>query len=416
MEDDTRPLDVYHYDVQEWKRQQRQRGRPPWETAPFPIVREAAPEPEPTALKIVALVPAHNEGEHIAGTIASLLRQSRPPDEIIIISDNSTDRTVAIASEFPAPVRVIETKGNKHRKSGALNLAWNTRCQDADIVVCADGDTEMPPDSVRDWELEFLANEELGGSSSQPVMTGLGFLPRMQRYEFARSSTQTLARGWCRVISGTGCAFRNEALREAARLPGQAGPWTYESVVEDYHLTYRLRRLGWHCAMSPTVICYTGSMKTLKSLWAQRIKWEAGTCADLLRFGCNKLNYREWLQRGYLFLNLAFWVLWLTLNVGEAVSGSGWHLSWPWESLTLFLMVTEYVHVRRMRSAKWPRDWKDTLLAVSLVHMFAYNALAIAWGMTSWWKVLTGQMGDLWAGQYRAEGMQAENMKIGVGS
>lgn len=409
----TQPLALFHYDMEEWHRQQREHGRPPWDTAAFPVVPEA--EAEPPKLRIVALVPAHNEEEGIAGTITSLLRQTRPLNEIIIVSDNSTDRTVEIAGGFPAPVRVIETEGNKHRKSGALNLAWDNYCRDADIIVCADGDTELPPNSVADWEAEFQADECLGGSSSQPVMTGDGYLPRLQRYEFARSATATLTRGWCRVISGTGCAFRNTALHEAARLPNQSGPWTYESVVEDYHLTYRLREAGWKCAMSPTVICYTGSMKTLKSLWHQRIKWEAGTCGDLLRFGCNKLNYREWGQRGYLFLNLAFWTVWLALNITEVVN-DGWRFSWLWESMTGFLMVTEYVHVRRMRSVKWARDWKDNLLATSLIHMFVYNALAIAWGMTSWYKVLSGSMGDLWTAQYRAEGMQAETMKVGINS
>lgn len=251
-------------------------GRPPWDTPTRTDMHYLSEDDFPTVPvmpKIVALVPAHNEAEDIANTITSLVTQTRRPDQIVIISDNSTDDTVKIASTFP--VIVMETEGNTHRKSGALNLAWHAYCQDADLVVCADGDTILPPHAVADWEREFQADDDLAGSSSQPIMTGYGYLPRLQRYEFAKSATMTLSRGWCRVVSGTGCAFRNAALREAARRPGQHGPWTYESVVEDYHLTYRLRQAGWKCEMSPTVYCYTGSMKTLKSLWHQRIKWEA---------------------------------------------------------------------------------------------------------------------------------------------
>jgi poly-beta-1,6-N-acetyl-D-glucosamine synthase len=389
---------------------------PPWEIETRVDLRAIGEDDtitQPIRPKIIALVPAHNEAEDIANTIESLLKQTRVPDEVIIISDNSTDDTVEIARRFP--VRVMETEGNKHRKSGALNLAWNEYCQDADLIVCADGDTILPPHAVADWEREFLADENLAGSSSQPIMTGYGYLPRLQRYEFAKSATMTLARGWCRVVSGTGCAFRNAALKEAARLPNQSGPWTYESVVEDYHLTYRLRQAGWKCKMSPTVYCYTGSMKTLKSLWHQRIKWEAGTCGDLLRFGCNRLNYREWLQRGFLFLNITFWLVWLALNGTEAIV-SGGHFNWWWQSLTGFLVIVEYIHVRRMRGHDWARDWKDTVLALSLIHMVVYNALAIAWGTVSWWKVLSGSMGDLWAPQYKAEGMHAEAMKVGIDS
>jgi cellulose synthase/poly-beta-1,6-N-acetylglucosamine synthase-like glycosyltransferase len=369
--------------------------------------------PHKLSPRIVALIPAHNEQEDIGNTIQSLLDQTRRLDDIIVISDNSTDWTVVIANLYG--VRVIETEGNTHRKSGALNMAWNKYCQTADIIICADGDTTMPPHAVADWEAEFANDPQLGGSSSQPIMTGKGYLPRLQRYEFAKSATQTLSRGWCRVISGTGCAFRNIALQAVAARPNQEGPWTYESVVEDYHLTYRLRQKGWKCWMSETVFCYTGSMKTWKSLWYQRIKWEAGTCGDLLRFGCNRLNYREWLQRGFLFMNISFWMIWTALNGTEAIVDPG-RFNWKWQLLTGFLMLVEFIHVRRIRGHDWARDWKDTLLAVLLVHMIIYNLIAIAWGVVSWYKVLSASMGDLWAPQYKAEGMQAEAMKVGIDS
>ena len=363
--------------------------------------------------RIVALIPAHNEEDGIASTIKSLLNQTRQIDEIVIISDNSTDETVEIARRFP--VTVLETKGNTRRKSGALNLGWHKRCQDADIIIGTDGDTVLPPFAAEHWEREFLASPLLAGSSSQPVMTGKGLLSRLQRYEFTKSATMSLNRGWCRVVSGTGCAYRNVALKEAARRPNQEGPWTYESVVEDYHLTYQLRRAGWKCEMSPTVFCYTGSMKTMKALWHQRIKWEAGTCGDLLQFGCNRLNWREWAMRGFLFLNLAFWALWLSLNVTQAVT-TGLRIGWYWNSLAAFFSLMEYLHVRQMKGHDWRYDWKDVLLAASLFYMCFYNVLALAWGLASWAKVLRAKMGDLWAPQYRAEGMDAEAMKIGVGS
>ena len=46
---------------------------------------------------IVAIIPAHNEGQSIQGTIASLLHQPHSPDRILVVSDNSTDNTVEIA-------------------------------------------------------------------------------------------------------------------------------------------------------------------------------------------------------------------------------------------------------------------------------------------------------------------------------
>ena len=387
-------------------------------------------------LRIAALVPAHNEEADIANTITSLLSQSRPPDLIVIGSDNSTDCTVEIARGFP--VEVFESQGNSHcpactrkgrnthRKSGVLNQAWDLYLSDDrfDLLVCADGDTILPGHAVADWEREFLRDPGLGGSSSQPVLTGgetwemhgrtpkalwaaaqAWYLPRMQRFEFAKTITQNRIRGWVNVISGTGCAYRCAALAEVAAEPEQDGPWTYASVVEDYHLTYQLRRAGWKCKCSPTVWCFTGSMITLKSLWYQRLKWTGGTDADLVKFGIDRLNCFQWLQNVLLGVNVTFWIIWFSLIVPQIITG-GLHVNWKWQAFGFSLIAFDLVHMKRMKGAHWRRDWKDWVLAGSMFHLTVYNILSVSWGVYCWGKVLYSHFGDLWAPQYKAEGMK----------
>jgi cellulose synthase/poly-beta-1,6-N-acetylglucosamine synthase-like glycosyltransferase len=351
--------------------------------------------------RIVAIVPAHNEEEHIAQAIESLLAQSRPLDDIVVVSDNSQDATADIARGYL--VTVLETVGNAHRKSGALNMAWHQYGEYADIIVCIDGDTALPPHAVADWEQEFVASVSLGGSSSQPVMTGYGLLPRIQRAEFAKSATISLCRGATNVISGTGCALRGEALRQISRLPDQDGPWTYESVVEDYYLTYRLRELGWRCVTSPTVWCWTGSMPTLKALWHQRIKWQLGTINDLVRFGVNRLNWQEWLHQVWALACIVFWTLWLTLDISEAVAGR-LRPDWTWVVFPAGFSVVELLHARKIRG----RDWKDWVLAGSLVNIYVYTFLCMGWVAACWWKLVWGTSKDLWEAQYAAEAIVKE--------
>jgi Glycosyl transferase family 2 len=43
--------------------------------------------------RVIVLIPAHNEAPVIAATIASLRRQTRPPDRIIVVADNCSDAT-----------------------------------------------------------------------------------------------------------------------------------------------------------------------------------------------------------------------------------------------------------------------------------------------------------------------------------
>lgn len=360
------------------------------------------PPGRPERPRIIALIPAHNEAEGIAAAIESLLDQARRIDEIIVMPNGCSDNTAEIARRYP--VTVWELPRDPRKKAGVLNKGWNKYGQDADLVVCIDGDTRLPPFAVGHWEKEFDADPVMGGSSSQPVMTGNSILSRIQRAEFTESATLSLRRGWCRVISGTGCMFRNEALREASLIEGQEGPWTYLSVVEDYHLTFQLRKMGWLCVMSPTVYCFTGSMTTVKALWHQRIKWQSGTIGDLINFGFNRLNWREWMQQAFGLICIIFWILWLTYNSAEAAHG---HLipNWSWLFYPLIFSVVESVHAWRIRG----RDWKDMLLAATLVKALFYTWLSMAWILASWWIILRGSTKDLWAAQYAAEGMTGEN-------
>lgn len=370
-----------------------------------PLCLSASVFPPPPRARIVALVPAHNEEPHeLARTIESLLAQDRPLDDIVVIPNGCTDHLVRTARQFP--VTVLELPRLAHRKAQALNTAWRQYAQDADIVIGLDGDSELPPFAVGHWEREFGADPRTGGSSSQPVMTGSSFLARVQRAEFSRTATIGLNRGTVGVVSGTGCAFRGAALREAALIPGQYGPWTYESAVEDFFLTYQLRRLGWRCVMSPSVWCFTGSMKTLKSLWYQRIKWQYGTVHDLVRFGFTRLNWREWCTQGFGLLCITFWMLWPALNITEAATG---HLapSWAWLLYPLFFSVIETIHALKIRG----HDWVDVLIASSLASAVVYTFLAMGWVSYCWWKLVRNHIGDLWTAQYAAEGTPSKELE-----
>lgn len=56
---------------------------------------------------ISVVIPAYNRAALIGDTIRSLLHQSLPAQEIIVVDDGSTDNTVAVARSFGPTVRVI---------------------------------------------------------------------------------------------------------------------------------------------------------------------------------------------------------------------------------------------------------------------------------------------------------------------
>lgn len=353
-------------------------------------------------MKIVALIPAHNEGGSIDNTIQALLAQERVPDKIVVICDNCTDDTHQRASAYP--VVVLTTKGNVHRKSGALNMAWHAECQDADLLVSLDGDTELPPHAVRDWEREFQADERLGGSSSKFTMAGAGLLVRLQRAEFSKWTDTGLRRRWTSVLAGTGSMILNAALHEIAARDDREGPWTYASMVEDFELTYRIRELGYYCQISPTVRAYTDSMRTVRSLWAQRMKWQVGTVEDLLSFGVNKLTIVDWRQQAAGLLAAAVRTSWVLFTLLATLDGS-LHVMWLWLIAPVFFIANDVKQALRIPH----RDRRDVLLAAALLPQEFFAWMRAAWFLAAWCSVLmsriTRRRKDRWALQYAAEGV-----------
>jgi glycosyltransferase involved in cell wall biosynthesis len=59
------------------------------------------------APSISVIIPAYNAASVIGQSIASVLQQSHPPIEIIVVDDGSVDRTAEVVSEIEGPIRLI---------------------------------------------------------------------------------------------------------------------------------------------------------------------------------------------------------------------------------------------------------------------------------------------------------------------
>lgn len=52
-------------------------------------------------------IPSHNQGEFLAEALDALLKQTVPPDEIVVSDDSSTDQTIHILRQYEGRVRII---------------------------------------------------------------------------------------------------------------------------------------------------------------------------------------------------------------------------------------------------------------------------------------------------------------------
>lgn len=102
---------------------------------------------------VVALIPTFNRARFLSECINSVLSQTRPPDEVIVIDDGSTDHTPAVLSEWAGLVRVLRKENGG--KSTALNLGLEHT--DADLVWICDDDDIACPDALARLEVALDA-------------------------------------------------------------------------------------------------------------------------------------------------------------------------------------------------------------------------------------------------------------------
>jgi glycosyltransferase involved in cell wall biosynthesis len=96
------------------------------------------------ALSLSIVIPVYNEQGHIKACLDAIAAQSEFPDEVIVVDNNSTDRTAAIAANYSF-VKVLHEKkqGVLAARTKGFNLAKS------DIIGRIDADTTLPVDWVK---------------------------------------------------------------------------------------------------------------------------------------------------------------------------------------------------------------------------------------------------------------------------
>ncbi|MDP4011842.1 MAG: glycosyltransferase family 2 protein [Candidatus Roizmanbacteria bacterium] len=89
-------------------------------------------------MTVSVILPAYNEEKYIEKCIQSILNQSIPPEEVIVVDNNSTDKTVEIAKKYPVKIVLEKTQGIIATRNHGFDLATS------DIIARTDADSEVP--------------------------------------------------------------------------------------------------------------------------------------------------------------------------------------------------------------------------------------------------------------------------------
>jgi glycosyltransferase involved in cell wall biosynthesis len=100
---------------------------------------------------ISVVVAAYQAERFIAEALDSILNQTCPPDEVIVVDDGSTDGTARELERFAGRIRVV------HRENGGCPAAFNTAFAEAggDFVALCGADDIWEPRKL-EWQLEAI--------------------------------------------------------------------------------------------------------------------------------------------------------------------------------------------------------------------------------------------------------------------
>jgi len=98
-----------------------------------------------SAMKISVVIPAYNAAQYIAQAIQSVLVQTRPADEIIIVDDGSTDETADVIRSFGDKVILIQ------QQNAGVSVARNTgiNASAGNWIAFLDADDEWLPEKLQ---------------------------------------------------------------------------------------------------------------------------------------------------------------------------------------------------------------------------------------------------------------------------
>lgn len=184
-------------------------------------------------MQISLIIPCKNESGVVDKLLSSLLDQTRPADQIIVVNSHSSDDTVARAQAFAdrLPLQTIDAL-----KRGVAN-ARNEGATAArgDMLVFIDADSTLPPTFLADFETQVTARHlEVGG-----------FTNRMPSKKWGIRLGARLMNGYLRFMQHTPWPIAFTCLyarRDAFRTLEGFDAELY--IMEDYDLALRAHRAG----------------------------------------------------------------------------------------------------------------------------------------------------------------------------
>lgn len=248
----------------------------------LPLRRPPAPEGE-TPLRVVAVVPAHNEEKGIGHCVASL-RACRGSDRafaVVVVADNCTDATAAEAARAGARV-LVRRDENLRGKGYALDFAFRQLlAEDPEVLLVVDADSSVDIELLNEVRRHFAAGADALQVAYRVANPQASVRTRLMNVALLAFNVLRPrgrhALGLSAGILGNGFALSRETLISV--------PYEASSVVEDLEYHLRLIRAGRRVRFAPQVAVWGEMPAGGSGARTQRARWEGGRLRLLAEAG-----------------------------------------------------------------------------------------------------------------------------------
>lgn len=176
------------------------------------------------------IIPAYNEEKNIRLTLDSVLKQTFLPQKIVIVNDNSTDKTAVISKEFSEKydfIELINTGSEQIHLPGskvikAFNRGLETLDENYDFIVKLDADLILPENYFERIAQIFSENPKVG------MAGGRAFIEKDKKWILESLTDDDHIRGAFK-------AYRKECFLQIGKLKPEMGWDTVDELLARYY-------------------------------------------------------------------------------------------------------------------------------------------------------------------------------------
>lgn len=182
-------------------------------------------------MKLSVAMCTYNGAEFLPAQLESILSQSRPPDEIVICDDRSTDETVTLLKQFKSASSVPTKIHTNEKNLGSVkNFEHAISLCSGDVIALSDQDDVWRHDKLQLIEDAFRQNPTAGlvfsdaeivDENLKPLNRSMwnevGFDAHKRKLVATGRALEVLIHGW--TVTGATMAFRSGFTKLSLPIP-----------------------------------------------------------------------------------------------------------------------------------------------------------------------------------------------------